>query len=47
MSYIDVVISPAAVWEAICKLKLGKHDGYGGISSNHFINAGFDLMVYV
>jgi hypothetical protein len=47
VSYKDVVISPAAVWEAICKLKLGKHDGYGGLLSDHFINAGFDLSVYI
>jgi hypothetical protein len=47
VSYKDVVISPAAVREAICKLKLDKRDGYGGLSSDHFINAGSDLSVHI
>jgi hypothetical protein len=43
----DFVINANEVKEAIEKLKLHKSDGSFILSSDHFVNAGFDLSVHI
>jgi len=41
------VIKACEVKEAIEKLKLHKSDGGFTLSSDHFVNAGFDLSIHI
>jgi len=43
----EFVITASEVKEAIEKLNLHKSDGGFMLSSDHFVNAGFDLSIYI